>query len=248
MNNPFYRVSRLLLLAALPAALLTTACGSDDNDDPPAPVVEKGRLLTVHAAGNAAGSPTVTLKVLADDTELGQLTYGQNTGYKDVNAGGRTIKVNVSSDNRTLVTQAVPVEKDKSYSLFAYATGTAQEVAGLLLTDDLTAPVANTAKVRVVHLAYGAPSPVRLIVPPATSTAPPTDLTPEIAFGAGSVFVDLNASGYNLQVATGATRTRVLDVGSRNYEAGKIYTILVQGVQGSFDQALQPKVTVIQHN
>jgi hypothetical protein len=36
--------------------------------------------------------------------------------------------------------------------------------------------------------------------------------------------------------------------GTKNYEAGRIYTVVVRGIANSLDPNLQTKATLIQHN
>lgn len=251
MNTPFTPLSRWLLLAALPAALLTTACGKDDKDETPAPVVDKGKVLFSHSAASA----NVRVKALVGDTEVGQLDYGQSSGYYDVTAGSQTFKVNVASSNVTAAQQTVTVEKDKNYSVFAYPTS-ATAVALLTTTDDLTAPASGQAKIRLVHAVLSGPSTVKLSQMTAAGTVDIANAS--TGFAAASGFVSIPAGSYNLLVTTGTASTPVAYVGdgsgsgsttsTKNYEAGKIYTVVVRGLVGSLDPNLGVKAAVIQHN
>ncbi|GAB2950198.1 hypothetical protein GCM10027048_14250 [Hymenobacter coalescens] len=248
MNHPFH-LGRLWLLAALPAALLTSACGGNDDDDPPAPAPDQGRVMLVHAA--AASDVQVTAFI--SDQQVGQLNYGQNSAYLNVNTGTPTLRINAG--NQVLTTQGLTIAKDQSYSSFAYSPSATIGATPVLLTvtDDLTAPVAGQAKVRVVHLALNAPSPVRLTVPSALPGTPGTDISPDVAFGAASAFFPINAGQLNLSITAGTPRTQVLAVGdgsgsgtgTRNYEAGKIYTIVVRGIAGAGVPAGQQARAVI---
>ncbi|SHK28695.1 DUF4397 domain-containing protein [Hymenobacter psychrotolerans] len=248
-----------LLAVALPAAFAFSACSDDDPD--PAPVVEQGRVLLSHAAASA----NIQVKALINDTEVGQLNYGQSSGYLNVNAGTPTLKIN-NSANQTAASQTITVAKDQSYSAFAYAP-TATTVGLLQVTDDLAAPASGQAKVRVVHLAQGAPA-VKLSqqtiagpvdIPNISATFPASATATTWASG----FASVPSGPYNLLVTTGATSATVVAVGdgtgtglngtatataTKTYEAGKIYTVLVRGILGSIDPALQPRAVVIQHN
>lgn len=251
-----------VLLAALPAVLAFSACSNDD-DDTTTPGPDQGKVQISHAAASA----NIPVKALVNDAEVGQLNYGQTTnGYLNVNAGSPTLKIN-NSANQTAASQQVTIAKDQNYSVFAYAP-TATTVGLLQATDDLTAPSAGQAKVRVVHLAQGAAATVKLSqqtvagavdIPNVTATFPASATATTWASG----FVSVPASSYNLLVTTGSPSVTVVAVGdgsgtgvngtaaataSRNYEAGKIYTVLVRGIVGSIDPALQPRAVVIQHN
>ena len=242
--NSFLRPA--LVLAALPAALAFSACKDDNND--PAP--QQGRVLISHAAASA----NVPVKVLVNDVQLGQqLNYGQSSGYTTVVAGSPTFKVNVASSGQTAVSQQVTIADKQDYSLFAYAP-TATTVGVLSTTDDLTAPAAGQAKVRVVHLATDAPSPVKLSQLTVSGAVDVPGVS--AAFGQASNFAAIPAGDYNLLVTTGSPSVPLLTVGdgtgagtgSKKYEAGKIYTIVVRGLANSFDATLQPKAVIIANN
>ena len=104
----------------------------------------------------------------------------------------------------------------------------------------------------------GAATPVRLSIPSVTPTGAPTDLTPDVAFGAASAFVVVNAGSPNLVItSTGTPRTQVAVVGdgsgsgmgTRMFESGKIYTVVVRGISGSGVPAAQAiQAVVVQNN
>ena len=242
-----------ILLAALPAILTFSACSKDDeNNDTPVP--DQGSVLLIHAAPSA----NARVKVLADNTELGQLDYGQNSSYVKTATGSRSIKINDASSNQTAVTKTVAIEKDKNYSVFAYSPSTALGSAdAIVVADDVTAPASGKAKIRLVHLGLSAPSPVSLSQPAAIGTV---DIVPNVAFGSASAFVEITPGTYNLSVSTGAGATAATEVsvgdgsgsnttGTRNYVAGKIYTVLVRGIKStSVAQDLRLKAVVIENN
>ena len=240
-------IRRHWLAAVLPLGLALASCGDDEPE--PTPVVpDQGRVMMVHAAANA----NVGLKFLVDDAEKAQLNYGQNSAYQNVQTGSRVFKVNVATSGTNTATVTSTIEKDKSYSLYAFAPGAGSVVNGLLVTDDLAAPAANMAKIRVVHLAQSAPSPVKLTQVNAVGS---TDLITNVAFGTASTYLSINAGTYNLAIAAGNPSITILNVGdgsgsgagSRNYVAGKIYTVLVRGI-ANVDANLQPKAVIIENN
>lgn len=248
-------IFRRALQALLPATLLLASCGKDDA--PAAPAPDRGKVLISHSA--AAANTQITAFVT--DQQVGQYNYGQTSSYLDVNAGTPTLRINNGS--QVVASQAITVAKDQNYSVFAYSpSATIGSAALLSVPDDLTAPPAGQIKVRVVHLAVGAPSPVQLTVPNPVPGTNGTDVSGDVAFGAASSFRNLTAGSINLTVtAAGPSpvglRTQVLAVGDgtgagtgiKNYEAGKIYTIVVRGIAGSaVPAAQQPQAVIIQHN
>jgi len=238
--NPF----RFALLAlALPTALTFSSC-DDDDETPP----QQGKVLISHAAASA----NVQVKALVNDTEVGQLNYGQSSNYLNVNVGSPTLKIN-NSAGQTAISKVVTIEQGKNYSVFAFAP-TATTVDLLPVVDDLSAPAAGQAKIRVVHLGLGAPSPVKLSE---NSIAGLVDVAGiSAAFPTASPFVSIPTGSRNLIITTGSPSTQVIAVGdgtgtgtgTKNYEAGKIYTIVVRGIASNFDQTLQPRAVVVANN
>ncbi|MCA8831758.1 DUF4397 domain-containing protein [Hymenobacter pini] len=239
-----------LFALALPATLAFSACGNDDDNNS-TPMPDQGKVQIVHAAAAA----NTQVSAVFDSQQAGQLTYGQNTGYVGVGVGTPSLRI-VNGSNTTVATQQVAIAKDQNYSAFVYSpTATIGSASLLFVTDNLTAPASNQAKVRVVHLAVGAPSPVRLTAPSALAGGTSTDLTPDVAFGAASDFVTINAGPYSLSITGGNPRSQILAVGdgtgsgTKTYEGGKIYTIVVRGIVGAgvpTDQ--QPKAVIVSNN
>ncbi|MDF7813078.1 DUF4397 domain-containing protein [Hymenobacter sp. YC55] len=236
---------RFLLFFTWPAALVFTSCGDDDLASP-----DQGRVLITHAAASA----NVKMKALVDNNEIGQLDYGKSSFYLNVNAGTPTFKISVASNGNEVASQAVTIASNQYYSVFAYAP-TSQTVGLVSFPDDLTAPASGKAKIRIVHLGQGAPTSVKLSTTvPAVADIPST----ETQFGNASPFVEILPGSYNLAVTSGsssATVTNVGDgtgsgsVGNKAYEAGKIYTVVVRGVNSTLlDPTLQPRAVIIQNN
>ena len=243
---------RRAALAVLPATLLLAACSKSDMPAP-APVADQGRVLISHAA--AAANTQIT--AFANDQQLGQLNYGQSTSYSNVNTGNATVRINNGAS--VVSTQTVAIAKDQSYSVFAYSpTATVGSAALLAVPDDLAVPAAGTAKVRIIHLGVGATTPVRLSIPAATPGGNPTDLTPDVAFGAYSGFVLVNAGSPSLIITSTVTpRNQVVAVGdgsgsgtgTKAFESGKIYTIVIRGIAGTaVPQPQQVQAVIIQNN
>lgn len=241
-----------LFALTLPATLAFSACGNDDDDNTQV-VPDQGKVVVVHAAAAVAAITPVF-----DSQQGSSLTYTQNSGYLAVNAGSPQLRI-VNSAGTTVVSRTLAVAKDQGYSVFVYSPTAAIGSAELLsVTDDLTAPAANQAKIRLVHLAVGAPTPVRLTVPSAVPGGAGTDIIQDVAFGTASSFIAINAGSPTLTITSNGTPRPVLltvgdgsgsGTGTKNYEAGKIYTIVVRGIAGAGVAAdQQPKAVVLQNN
>ena len=149
-------IFRRTALVLLPAAFLLGACGKTDVPTP-TPAVDQGRVTFVNAAAHIA--PT-TLTFLVDAKQYASLAYGATSGYLTVTAGARSVQV--TAGTQTALTQQVTVEKDKSYTFVATPTASSSTVGGLLISDDLTVPTTGKARIRVINLGQGTPTPLRL--------------------------------------------------------------------------------------
>lgn len=239
------------VLALLPATLLFAACGKSDTPVPISAPVDHGRVVFVNAAAHIA--PT-TLKFTVDNSEKASLTYGTTSSYQDINAGSRALQVTAGS--QTALTQPIGIDKDKNYTFVATATSSTSSVGGLLLADDLTAPATGKARVRVINLGQGVATPIRLSQVTSTAGGPVVfDIVPNVANASASGFIEFNPGIYSLSILdnSGATLTVVGDgsgsgTGSKKYEEGKIYTVLVSGTAGSLNQDQKLKAFISLNN
>lgn len=189
--------------------------------------------MVVHASPDATG-----VDLLVDNTVAGtNLTFPNNTGYLEVNAGTRNVKVNVTGTSTTVIQANLNLVENKSYSVFAVNQVSAIEP--LVFEDNLSNPASGKAHVRFIHLSPNAPA-VNITL---------TDGT--IVFGnvsfKGSVdFTPLDSGTYNLQVRDAATNsTVVLDLPNITLQAEKIYTVFAKGLLGETgNQALGAQIIV----
>jgi len=206
-----------LIAVALVAALGASGCNDDDN--PVAPAASPARVMAVHASPDA---PAVDL--LVDNTIVGTgLAFPNNTGYLNVSAGSRNIKVNVTGTSTTVINANVSVTSGTSYSVFAVDSVAA--ISALVLSDDLTTPAAGKAHVRFVHLSPNAPA-VDVAVQGGGV------VFGNKAFTEYTAFTPLDAGTYDLEVRVAGTSTVVLPLNGIALQAGKIYTVFAKGFVG----------------
>lgn len=253
-------VFRRAIQVLLPATLLLAACGKKDTPAP-TPAPELGKVAIINGAANV----NVATKVLIDEVEKASLAYGQVSSYQTVTAGTRTFKI--MGGTSTLATQPLNIEKDKNYSYFIYNTGTTNATTGLLVNDDLTAPVTTPApgkvKIRLVHIGQGigtvggqgTAAPINLSE---AQTVGYADRIPNVTFGTASQFLEINAGTFNLAITTGTAPSNNFQfnvgdgtgtgTGTKNFVAGKIYTIVVRGAESNLDAALKPRASIMENN
>jgi hypothetical protein len=234
------------LWALVPATLLLAACGKDDKPAP-TPAPDQGKVLFVNAASHIPGA---SLKFTVNSSDKATLAYGASSGYQGVGVGSYPIQV--TSGNLAVLTQpAVTIEKDKNYTFIATPTTSASTVGGLFLSDDLTAPASGKARIRVINLGQGPTlvNPIRLSQ--VTSTAGGNvvvNIVSNIAGGSASSFTEFTPGDYALSILdnNGVAKAQLgsgtgAGTGTKLYESGKIYTVVVTGTADSADpnQALK---------
>jgi len=213
----------LFSIALAAAAVSFTSCSKE----------EKAKLLVVHASPDAPG-----VDLLIDNAVVNSaaLTFPNNTGYLEIEAGTRNIKVNAAGTSTTVINADVDFTKDMNYSLFA--CNVLNNIEAVLFSDDLTAPAAGKAHVRFIHMSADAPA-----VDVALDGG--NIVFPNVAFKQGTTFTPLAAGSYDLEVRVAGTQTVALDLDPITVADGKIYTVFAKGLlSGSGNQALGAEIIV----
>lgn len=203
---------KLLLLTVLPAVALVS-CEDDDNDV----VLNDANVMVVHASPDAPG-----VDLLINDTKVNTaaLTYPNNTDYLNVPSGTQNIKVNAAGTSNTVIEADLDLDPNMAYTIFAI--NTLDNIEPLVLEDDLTAPAANMAHVRFVHLSPDAPA-----VDVAVQGGPV--LFSNRSFESATAFTPVAAGTYTLEVRPAGTMDVVLTVPDVELSNSGIYTIFAKG-------------------
>lgn len=222
---------RTNILAVLITAAALAGCEKDDNTVTP-DGAGSARVLVAHASPNAPG-----VDLLVDNAVVGtNLTYPNNTGYLNVSAGTRNIKVRLTGTTTIVIDANVPLTANTVYSVFA--ADSVSKLTPVVLTDNLSTPAAGKAHVRFVHLSPNAPA-VDIAVQGGAVVFPNT------AFKSATAFTPLDAGTYNLEVRVAGTSTVVLSLPDVTFANGGIYTVFARGfVGGTGDQALGAQTIV----
>lgn len=208
---------RLLLATTLFGALTLAAACDDDDGTGPEP---RGRLRAVHAIADVA----TTDVYLDGDKVKGALAYKGADGYRDSETGARAVKIRKAGAAADLVSVNQSVQADRDYTIIAY--GREAQPKSLALTDDNAAPAAGKGKLRVVHAAAGQPNVDVYVVESADDLEEATAVATNLAPGAASAYVSVDADTY-LVILTGVgDKTPVLAVADVDLTAGKIRTVV----------------------
>jgi hypothetical protein len=229
------KLIRNFILGAM-VAFSSIAMMACDDDDSPTGTNDPGKsmVMAIHTSPNA---PAVDILVDNAIAETG-LGFTENTGYLEVTAGSRNLKVNVSGADPvvTVIDLDVPLTANVNYSVFAIDS--VESLSALATVDDLTSPAAGKAHVRFIHLSPNAPA------------VDITDTNGNIVFGdyefaEFSDFTPLDAATYDLQVRLQGTTTVVLELPGIALSDGNIYTVYAKGfVGGDGNQALGAEIIV----
>lgn len=193
----------------------------------------KSNVLVVHASPDAPG-----VDLLVDDVKVNSapLTFPNNTGYLEIEAGDRNVKVNVANTSNSVIDVTLNYAADMNYTVFA--VDYVANISAIRLEDDLTAPAPGNAHIRFVHLSPNAPA-VDITLTNGTV------VFGNKAFKEATAFTPLPAASYNLQVRLAGTSDVVLDLPGIVLEDGKIYTVFAKGLVGGTDeQALGAEIIV----
>lgn len=206
---------RLMMLAVLPTLFLVSC---DDDDDDADLIVDQANVMVVHASPDAPG-----VDLYVDDAKVNSaaLNYPNNTGYLEVDAGERNVKVTAAGAGlgSPVIDADVTLDSDMNYTVFA--ADELGSVMPIVLIDDLTAPASGQAHIRFVHLSPDAPD-VDVVVQGGS------ELFSDLEFKEATAFTPVAAGSYTVEVqpvgTDDAAVTATLDL-----QAGKIYTVFAKG-------------------
>ncbi|MBN1301611.1 MAG: DUF4397 domain-containing protein [Melioribacteraceae bacterium] len=221
-----------IMFFLLASSVVMMGCSDDDKDNPVVPTAETASVKVVHASPDAPG---VDLYV---DGELAgaNLTYPNNTGYLEVEAGTRKVQVNVAGTTTTVIEADLPIQANVNYSVFA--VDGVSNLTPLVIMDDLTNPSAGNSHVRFLHLSPDAPA-VDI------TTTDGTVVFGDYTFKEYSAFTPLPSANYDLQVRLAGTETVVLELPGISLQNGRIYTVFAKGfVAGNGSQALGAEIII----
>ena len=203
-----------LPLAAIFVAPLT-ACTDEEEE-----VVEP--VPTAYVSIYNASPDAPELDVLVDNRQIFSqpLSYTDYTRYLNFYTGDRELKISSFNANNALVDTTLNFQPNKAYSVFI--ADDVADLSAVVVEDNVDAPEAGQALVRLVHLSPDAPA-VDLLAEDGTS------LFANQTFKQASEFTAVDADTYNLKLNAAGSSNQVLSVPDVNFSAGGVYTIIVRG-------------------
>lgn len=176
------------------------------------------RVRVVHASPDA---PAVD--VFVDGTAaLTNVAFFTASDYLDVPAGAHTLAVAPAGAGvaAAVITADVTLQAGTAYTVAA--VGKLAEIKAQVYNDNLAAPAAGKAHVRVIHASPDAPAVAVKVANGAT-------LIDSLAFPNASDYLPVDAGSYNLQVTPAGASDVVLDLPNTTLTAGTIYDVFATG-------------------
>ncbi len=175
------------------------------------------RVRIIHAAQEM---PPVDI-LLDGQRVLANVPFPAISDYLDVPAGQHKVAVVPAGQDASaaLLATTASFEAGKAYSVAAVGQ---QDVAVEVYTDDLSAPPAGKAHIRLIHLSPDAPGAnVEVVNGPTLAT--------DLAFTEATAYQAVDAGTYNLRLVATGQNTVIVQLPNTTFEAGKIYTIAATG-------------------
>ena len=196
------------------------------------------RLVNATAASVASGGYAQLVLRVNDELRQGQVAYGENALYAEVDDGSATLAISTPTSATALLTATASLSKGRYYTslVFGYA-GAARQ---LLLDDNQGDPDANKSLLRVVN---AAPDGGALDVYLTGALEEPSASVPVQAgatYGTATSWLTVGSGSWRLQVTAAGSKTDVrLDVSGLNLASRQIATlVLTPGGGGVLANAL----------
>ncbi|MBL7816808.1 MAG: DUF4397 domain-containing protein [Saprospiraceae bacterium] len=225
----FNKISKPILALAS-AALFFSSCQPDTEE--PVVVKEYGKIQVFHAAVDARA---IDFQVDGSKINADSIVYGKGTNYYEalLTTGKKTVFKVVSSKSGAVVsTDSLALNTtDVGYSVFVYQDkDAAKTVRTLYGPDNLLAPAAGKAKVRLVHLIpdVNVNIDVEAVAPGGVATI--NSQFPNVPFPKISDFVELTNGTYDLKFKISGQTNVLFTVPNVVVESGKIYTLVARGL------------------
>jgi LPXTG-motif cell wall-anchored protein len=176
------------------------------------------KVRVVHASPDA---PAVDIFV-DGQSAMTNVAFFTASDYMDLPAGAHKVAVAPAGagEAAAVISADVTLEANKAYTIAA--VGPLASIKAQIYNDNLAAPAAGKAHVRVIHASPDAPAV-------AVKVANGPTLIPSLAFPNASDYLPVDATTYNIQVTPANASDVVLDLPNTTLTAGTIYDVFAVG-------------------
>lgn len=205
------------ILALIMVPLLVIV-GCDKDDKGTTPQLETSKVRLIHASYDAPAVDVTVDGVKA----VSSLEYGESTGYAEIAAGVRNVKVTPAGTTSPVVIDAnLPVEANKEYTVIAV-----NQLASIepIVAVDVRTPNPSKAKIRFIHASPDAPA-VDIKVG-SGSSAP---VFSDVQFKEITNYIEVDAGSYQFVVTPAGSASEVVVLNSVSVQNGIVYTVMALG-------------------
>lgn len=185
------RAAAVAAAAVLMAALAAPA-SADTAPDP------EGWLRLAHLSPD---TPEVDIRLTnvatAKTEEYTGVGYADVSGYERLEPGSYTVamrQAGAPADSEPVISAAVEIEPGVAYTVAAF--GLQEDLTAKIITDDLQAPAAGTARVRLIQASVSSDS-----VDVVTDSG--DEIATDVPFASVTGYADVDAGAWNLEVSGG---------------------------------------------
>lgn len=226
------KTSKLFFLAALMLSLIAnTGCNKDDTPKPP--VKKYGKIALLHAA---FGADSINFFIESKKVNSKMIGYSDSLNYVEILAGEPSIEIK-GKDDKSLAKKSIKIDVNASYSLLVTNSTDGKTFESIQVSDDLTAPKENKAKVRFVHLS---PDVTKLNL----DTTGEAKVFENIAYKSASPYKELDAKKTTFKIVDSESKAVLGTISELDLVKGKIYTIWVSGLKETTDEKKEVKANI----
>jgi len=202
---------------------------SDDAQNPVFQLanIQETRLRTLHGTANG---PVVDVR-LGGSVIVSGLAYKEASGYLNVSDGAPGMQINLTATDESITDTVATLEAGRPYTVVALGSYP-DDVAPLLLRDEVAEPSIANARLRVVHAAVDL-SPVDVYV--TTPEAPIDQAAPAVAntaFRGASGYLIRQPGEYRIRITAAGEQTVLFDSGTLVLDAGMVLTTAAVAATG----------------
>jgi trimeric autotransporter adhesin len=165
-------------VSLLALILISAGCGGGSN---------QAELRVVQASPDES-----SVNVLVDGTSVASVDYGAASSYLNVNSGTRHIQIEPTTSSTPIVDQNVSFASSAHMTMVV--ANLSPNIAGVVFTDNQTAPPSGDAQVRVINASPSLGTVDVYIVASGTGISNVTPTLPSLAFEGGSQYTSLAAA------------------------------------------------------
>lgn len=155
------------------------------------------------------------------------LSFSQATNYTNTAAGNHIVYTKLGTSEIPNSKISFLFQQNKNYSIFISGKISKDSLVYISTEDNLTAPSANKAKVRLINASPNSPSLDAIFSTNLTDSIPNFRNT---NFRSGTIYTEFDPGNYMIRMRTAGTNTAIISGSNLNITAGKIYTICVKGL------------------